>query len=248
MRYAILGDIHGNLVAFQAVLGDIEARGGCDEIWCLGDVVGYGPEPHACIEFLRSYKHVCVAGNHDWAAIGKVDVSDFNPDAARACRWTTQQLDAQDADYLGNLPEKLMLGEFTLVHGSPRHPIWEYLDPDWLPMDDICSNFDYFNTRFCLVGHSHKPLILRQDEAGNCLGASIFDKINLDSEGGRLIINPGGVGQPRDGDCRASYVIYDSDTQMMYHYRRDYDIGLTQEKMREYKLPLSLILRLNYGY
>ncbi|MEA3442072.1 MAG: metallophosphoesterase family protein [Chloroflexota bacterium] len=248
MRYAILGDIHGNLVAFRAVLADIEARGGCDKVWCLGDVVGYGPEPHSCIGILRNRKHVCVAGNHDWAAIGKVDISDFNPDAAQACRWTTQQLDALDRDYLAKLPEKLVLGEFTLVHGSPRYPVWEYLDPDLFPMDDICQNFDYFDTKFCLVGHSHKPLILRQDKAGNCLAVSIFDKIGLNVEGERVIINPGGVGQPRDGDCRASYIIYDSGTQMMYHHRCNYDIRLTQEKMREYKLPLSLIVRLDYGY
>jgi len=244
MRYAVLADIHSNLVAFQAVLADIETNGGCDEIWCLGDVVGYGPEPHACIELLRSYEHVCVAGNHDCAASGKIDVSDFNPHAARACQWTAQQLSGQDIDYLRNLPDKLVLGDFTLVHGSPCHPIWEYL----LSVSDASANFSYFDTSFCLVGHSHIPLIFGQDKAGNCFGTGIHNEIKLASQDNRLIINPGGVGQPRDGDPRASYVIYDNDAQMMYHYRVHYDIGLTQKKMAEYKLPSSLILRLNYGY
>ena len=244
MRYAILADIHSNLVAFQAVLADTEAGGGFDEIWCLGDVVGYGPEPHACIELLRSYKHICVAGNHDWAAIGKTDISDFNPDAALACRWTTQRLNARDIDYLLSLPEKLVLGDFTLVHGSPHYPVWEYL----LSTSEAGDNFGYFDTNFCLVGHSHVPLVFVQDKAGNCFGVRIPDEINLASQGNRLIINPGGVGQPRDGDPKASYIIYDSEAQMMYHYRVHYDITTTQKKMAEYKLPSSLIFRLSYGY
>ena len=244
MRYAVLADIHSNLVAFQAVLADIEAGGGFDEIWCLGDVVGYGPEPHACIKLLQSYKHVCVAGNHDWAAIGNIDISDFNPDAARACQWTAQQLSPQDMDYLLNLPEKLVLGDFTLVHGSPRYPVWEYL----LSVSEARDNFGYFDTRYCLVGHSHVPSIFKQDKSGRCFRAEISDEIKLASLGNRLIINPGGVGQPRDGDPRASYIIYDSDVQMMYHYRVHYDINTTQKKMAEYNLPPSLILRLNYGY
>jgi len=203
MRYAILGDIHSNLVAFEAVLEDIEVRGGVSEIWCLGDVVGYGPEPHACIELLRRYNHVCVAGNHDWAAIGKINISDFNPDAAEACRWTAQQLTAEDINYLQNLPLSLKQGDFALVHGSPRQPIWEYI----LSVDDARDNFNYFDTKFCLVGHSHVPLIFRCDNTGACLGARLPQEIRLGSQGFRLIINPGGVGQPRDGDPRASYAI-----------------------------------------
>jgi len=244
MRYAILGDIHSNLVAFEAVLEDIEVRGGVSEIWCLGDVVGYGPEPHACIELLRRYNHVCVAGNHDWAAIGKIDISDFNPDAAEACRWTAQQLTAEDIIYLQNLPLSLKQGDFVLVHGSPRHPIWEYI----LSVDDARDNFNYFDTKFCLVGHSHVPLMFWCDNTGACLGARLPQEIRLGSQGFRLIINPGGVGQPRDGDPRASYAIYDGDAQIMYHYRVSYDINATQKKMRERNLPPPLIFRLSYGY
>jgi len=244
MRYAILGDIHANLIAFKTVLENIEAGGGFDEIWCLGDVVGYGPEPHACIELLRCYNHICVAGNHDWAAIGKIDISDFNPDAAEACRWTAQQLTAEDVNYLRDLPLTLKRDDFTLVHGSPRRPVWEYL----LSVDRARDNFTHFDTKFCLVGHSHVPLIFWQDKTGNCFGAKIPNEIRLKSPSHRLIINPGGVGQPRDGDPRASYALYDSDAQIVYHHRVDYDIASTQRKMMEYGLPSFLIFRLSHGY
>ncbi len=244
MRCAILADIHANLSAFEAVLNDAESRGGFDELWCLGDVVGYGPEPHACIELLRSCKHSCIAGNHDWAAVSKVSILDFNPDAAQACRWTAQQLTPEDLDYLQNLPLKLSKGDFTLVHGSPRQPIWEYL----LVVDAACDNFSYFGTRFCLVGHSHVPLLFRQETVGTCLMERIPGEIELGNESHRLIINPGGVGQPRDGDPRASYAIYDGDSQVIHHYRVSYDIAATQKKMKERGLSLSLISRLHYGY
>lgn len=246
MRYAIFSDIHGNLAAFQAVLDDAETRGGFDEIWCLGDIIGYGPEPHACIELLSRYNHVCVAGNHDWAAIGRIDTLEFNSDAARACHWTAAQLTKEDVDYLRSLPLSLEQGNFTLVHGSPRQPIWEYL----LSVDDACDNFDYFDTRFCFVGHSHVPLIFGQDRDSNCYSRRVLNGsgVRLSSEGDRLIVNPGGIGQPRDGDPRASYAVYDSDARIIYHYRINYDINITQQKMWECELPSSLISRLNYGY
>lgn len=244
MRYAVLADIHANLAAFKAVLEDVEAKGGFDEIWCLGDIVGYGPEPHACIELLLSCNHVCVAGNHDWAAIGKIDTLDFNPDAARACQWTAEQLTIGDISYLRGLPLQLERGDFTLVHGSPREPIWEYL----LSLGDACDNFACFDTKFCLVGHSHVPLVFRCDEAGDCIFGRLSEEVNVAVDRDRLIMNPGGVGQPRDGDPRASYAVYDSNAQSIYHYRVNYDIPVTQGKMMECQLPLSLILRLGYGY
>ena len=122
MCCAIIADIHDNLVALTAVLSDIEDRGGVEELWCLGDIVGYGPDPHQCIELLRQQKHVCVAGNHDWAAIGKLDASEFNPDAAAACRWTVQQLSPEDVDYLGGLPLVIAKDDHTLVHGCFSDP------------------------------------------------------------------------------------------------------------------------------
>ena len=184
MRYAILGDIYSNLVTFEAVLDDIEPRGRNDEIWCLGDVVGYGPEPHACIELLRHYNHIYVAGNHDWAAIGKIDASDFNPDATRACQWTPKQLSQDDVAHLQSLPDKLTRGDFTLVHGSPRQPIWGYL----LSVDEACDNFGYFDTKFCVIDYSHILLIFSQDKADNCFGARMLGEVKLSSESRRLII------------------------------------------------------------
>ncbi|MBI2328325.1 MAG: metallophosphoesterase family protein, partial [Chloroflexi bacterium] len=160
MRYAIISDIHANLAAFTAVLDDIERRGGMEKVWCLGDVVGYGPEPHRCLELLRQTNHICVAGNHDLAAIGKIDTAEFNPDAAASCHWTAQQLGATDREYLSNLPLVIEEDDFTLVHGSPREPVWEYLISTGMAKE----NFAYFKTPFCLVGHSHKPLVFSHTE------------------------------------------------------------------------------------
>lgn len=244
MRYAIIADIHSNLEAFTAVLGDIQERGGATEIWCLGDIVGYGPNPKECIELLRQHKHVCVAGNHDWAAISKINTADFNPLAAAAAYWTAQQLGAEDFAYLENLPRILHEGNFTLVHGSPREPIWEYV----LSVDSARVNFSRFDTRFCLIGHSHIPLVFTTTEpTGECALNDLGEKLSLRTKKQRLIINPGGVGQPRDGDPRASYAIYDSKTGVLYHHRVQYDMSLTQQKMRERGLPERLATRLSYG-
>ena len=243
MRYAIIADTHANLAALTAVLDDIKQRGGVEEVWCLGDVVGYGPDPHQCIELLRQYNHVCIAGNHDWAAIGKIDTSDFNPDATAACHWTTQQLSLEDVEYLSNLPLVIERDNFTLVHGSPRDPIWEYL----LSTSSAGENFDFFQSQFCLVGHSHMPLIFEYNETKTCSLIKFPTDAELRLSENRLIINPGSIGQPRDSDPRASYAIYDSTSRTIEHHRITYDICTTQEKMIEYGLPKRLVTRLNYG-
>jgi predicted phosphodiesterase len=245
MRYAIISDIHSNLAAFQAVLRDIEAGGGVQRIWCLGDIVGYGPDPKECIDLLRQYDHICVAGNHDWGAIGKIDIEDFNPEAAFACRWNGQQLDEHDVAYLAGLPLTVSEGDFTLAHGSPREPIWEYLVSTY----SAKVSFDYFNSNFCLVGHSHVPLVFELvEESGECLlhQPVAGEVLNLGER--RLIINPGGVGQPRDGDPRASYAIYDSERNVIRHHRVPYEISLTQQRMIERGLPRRLATRLSYGW
>jgi predicted phosphodiesterase len=245
MRRAIISDIHSNLAAFQAVLRDIDQRGAVDRIWCLGDIVGYGPDPRECINLLRQYDHICVAGNHDWGALEKIDLSDFNPDAAAACRWNGQQLGLEEVDYLANLPLTLDEVDFTLAHGSPREPIWEYL----LSTYSARVSFDYFETKFCLVGHSHVPLVFEQrSDDGDCLLHEIPPDTALDLEENRLIINPGSAGQPRDGDNRASYAIYDSEHGSVEYYRVAYDIGITQQKMADNGLPSRLIDRLSYGW
>ena len=155
MRCAIIADIHSNLTAFKAVLKDIESHGEVEQLWCLGDVVGYGPDPHECIELLCQTNHICIVGNHDLAAIGKVDTTDFNPDAATACHWTAGHLSSEDIEYIANLPLVIEEENFTLVHGSPREPIWEYIISTGVAQE----NFAYFKSQFCLVGHSHVPLV-----------------------------------------------------------------------------------------
>ena len=242
MRYAIIADIHANLAAFTAVLDDIRRRGGIDEIWCLGDIVGYGPDPHQCLELLRQHKHICVAGNHDWAAIGKIDTAYFNPDAAVACHWTAQQLTPKDIEYLENLPLTIAKDDFTLVHGSPREPIWEYLLSTSLAM----ANADFLKSQFCLVGHSHVPLVFRLKES-SCSSSPFSPDIGIVLGKSRLIINPGGMGQPRDGDPQASYAIYNSKTRLVRPYRIPYDIADTQNKMMRANLPVRLVTRLTYG-
>jgi predicted phosphodiesterase len=242
MRYAIIADIHANLAAFTAVLGDIEQKGGVDEIWCLGDIVGYGPDPHQCLELLRRYNHVCVAGNHDWAATGKIDTSYFNPLAAAACQWTAQQLSPEDIQYLESLPLTIEKGDFILVHGSPMEPIWEYI----ISTSIAARNFAFSRSPFCLVGHSHVPVVFRSE--GDSVSATQFSPgIGMVLGKSRLIINPGGVGQPRDGDARASYAIYDSEGRVIRLYRIPYDISATQDKMMQAGLPIHLVTRLEEG-
>jgi predicted phosphodiesterase len=243
MRCAIIADIHANLTAFNTVLDDIEQRGGVEEVWCLGDVVGYGPDPQECIARLRQTNHICVAGNHDLAAIGKIDTSVFNPDAAAACHWTGKQLDSEDVEYLSNLPLVIEKDDFTLVHGSPREPVWEYI----LSTVAAMENFAYFKSPYCLVGHSHYPAVFSYDGAGDCSGRRFLPDSYLVLGESRMIINPGGVGQPRDGDPRASYAIYDSQSRQIHLYRISYDIRAVQDRMLERGLPMNLVTRLSYG-
>jgi predicted phosphodiesterase len=241
MRCAILADIHANLSAFEAVLQDIEERGGVQEIWCLGDIVGYGPDPSACIALLRQQPHICIAGNHDWAAIGKLEISEFNPYAADACRWTGVQLNTGDVEYLEGLSLTLTRDDFTLVHGSPREPIWEYVTSALSARD----NFRCFDTRYCLIGHSHVPAVFEETDAA-CEREEMPAILRLGVN--RLIINPGSVGQPRDGDPRAAYAIYDREANIINHYRIPYDIEETQKRMAATGLPDLLVERLTNGW
>jgi predicted phosphodiesterase len=242
MKYLVIADIHSNLEAFEAVLEDAHNHGGFGHVWCLGDVVGYGPDPSACISLLKTIDPVCVCGNHDLAAVGKIDIGDFNSDAARANRWTSGQLSGDDRDFLLGIPEVLVQGDFTLVHGSPRLPLWEYIAHAFTASD----NFRCFDTKYCLVGHTHVPFVFEQDEIlvneGHMASGDI---LKLGDR--RLIINPGGVGQPRDRDPRASYAIYDSEDHALYHYRVSYDIGSTQAKMEKEGLPGFLVTRIARG-
>ena len=242
MRYLILADIHSNLAALDAVLQD---AGTFDKIWCLGDLVGYGPDPNECIERIREFPHICVAGNHDWGVLGKLDIMDFNESARRACLWTREQLTKSNWDYLDDLDTRLVEGDFTIVHGSPRNPIWEYLFSSHTA--DI--NFSLFETPFCLVGHTHIPTVFTKADMSRPCEINYWsdDSLSLSPTGARLIVNPGGVGQPRDGDPRASYAIWDEDAHVLEHHRVTYPIEVTQRKMEEAGLPARLIQRLSYG-
>lgn len=241
MRYLILADVHSNLEAFAALLAAAEAEGEIEEIWCLGDMVGYGPDPHHCLQLLRRYPHICVAGNHDLAAIGRIDTSQFNAAAAAAARWTAEHLAVEDREYLEALPLKLERGDFTLVHGSPREPVWEYL----LSPEEARASLAYFTTRFCLIGHSHIPLLFEFRDS-RCQLSLLPPSLPLGRN--RMILNPGGAGQPRDQDPRASFVIYDSEASHLRHFRVAYPVATTQEKMRRLGLPHSLADRLSYGW
>ena len=246
MRYLIISDIHANLAAFKAVLDD--ATGRYDKVWCLGDMVGYGPDPNECIELLAGLDHLCIAGNHDWAVLGKLDVDDFNPDARHVSLWTRNVLVESNCRFLREMPIALVKEDhFTLVHGSPRHPIWEYI----LYPAVAQINFDHFSTSYCLVGHTHSPVIFQaaDNPGGICEARPPSANNGLESLGSqRLILNPGSVGQPRDGDPRASYGILNLD-KLTFEYRRiPYPIMETQERMRRLDFPSRLINRLSYGW
>lgn len=242
MQALIVSDIHSNLEAFREVLDDAERRGGFDEVWCLGDTVGYGPNPRECIELLTEHNYVSVVGNHDLAAAGKLNTNEFNTHARIAAQWTANQLTPEHVTLLPSLPEVVRPDNFTLVHGSLRLPIWEYLVSNEAAM----GTFQLLKTSFCLVGHSHIPFICRE-RVGGCSFEPFPEGLPIDLGEERLIINPGGVGQPRDGDPRSSYALFDSHRGKIARYRVSYDIEATQGKMRRACLPESLIRRLNLG-
>ena len=241
MRYAILSDIHANAVAFEAVLADA-ARRQVDEIWCLGDIVGYGPDPGRCIELLRGCRHLAVAGNHDLGAVGRIAQTYFNPDGAVAIAWTATQLKPAEKVYLEGLPDSREVLGFTLVHGSPRQPHWEYITS----LGSARQNFAYFKTPYCLVGHAHQPLVFREQE-GETVFSPVLENIGRVLAKERLIINPGSVGQPRDHDPRASYMLFDGDSSIIKLYRVAYDIQAEQARFLSSRLPFRLGARLERG-
>lgn len=388
MRYAIFTDIHANLEALEAVLAkidELDKEEPIEKIWFLGDLVGYGPNPNECIDTLRARTDVIIAGNHDWAAVGKLDLDDFSAAARISAEWTAEELTEEHREFLRNLPERLEIGECTLVHGSPFGPLWEYLTPESEVLAE--RSFLHFDSRFCVVGHTHVPVIFQQpytfanepteafdmlndavqneeetaemvavlltspkaelaesahleteqaassvqtalavsepeknseipnpqveatpltqqssedkeaedaeqqDEGGDFAAYEIPDKTSSEAEiqmaedrlneeiaelsklldmslnmvpitnevidppegcweapqGFRAIINPGGVGQPRDGDPRAAFMIYDSEKATFDFYRLPYEFEKTQEKIIQAGLPQYLAVRLAYG-
>jgi diadenosine tetraphosphatase ApaH/serine/threonine PP2A family protein phosphatase len=364
MRYAIFTDIHANLEALEAVLARIDELAKIkpiDQIWFLGDLVGYGPNPNECIDTLRERTDVIIAGNHDWAAVGKLDLEEFSAAARISAEWTAKELTEEHREFLRNLPERLEIGDCTLVHGSPYGPLWEYLTSEVLAE----RSFQYFSSRFCLVGHTHVPVIFQQpynadtvktslvgeheqgeEETGEMAAVMLTsqkaelaehalqaesdspsalvaetalpqqlvttenetseasepgdaalmsqeptekpatenvmqhaeDRLNNEIEellellglsqsmvqatnqmieppegcweppqDYRAIVNAGGVGQPRDGDPRAAFMIYDSIRNTFEFHRLAYAFEKTQEKIIEAGLPQYLAVRLAYG-
>src|SRR5574341_1932072 len=246
MRYLVISDIHANLTAFETVLKDAGRLGAdYDFVWCLGDVVGYGPDPNECVELLRSMPHLCLAGNHDWAALGRLDVRTFNADARKSVTFTRDALSDENLAYLEALPTTFVLGDYTLAHGSPREPVWEYI------LDPLIAalNFPAFQTSYCLVGHTHTPVIFKQvGDRGEA--EAIAPEYNSEAplDGSRRIINPGSVGQPRDSDPRAAYAFLDVERKTWEFRRIPYDINAVQQRMKRADMPERLIMRLEHGW
>lgn len=242
MRIAIISDIHANQPALEAVMVD---AGDVDEYWCLGDMVGYGPNPNECIDMLRRTKHVCIAGNHDWAAIGRVSTADFNADASAAIDWTVARLTEDSRRYLENLPLTIENHDITLAHGSPRDPIWEYI----IYPNTAQANLGHFATPSCFVGHTHLPVVFScHAPAGPCTNVDPACDEPFPLDDGRKVINPGSVGQPRDGIRDASYMILDLDVRTGQYRRVPYDVEETQRRMQVANLPSRLWMRLSYGW
>lgn len=242
MRILVISDIHANLTALEAVLQD---AGEIDSVWCLGDLVGYGPDPNECIYRIRELPGlVCLLGNHDAAVIGRIDIDSFNSEAQKVVTWTRDVLIPENLEYLRQLPDRLVIDSVTLVHGSPRQPIWEYL----LDTKTATQNFDCFDTPYCFVGHSHLPSIFHLGD-GKRYAKLIIPEAQLILElSPRAILNPGSVGQPRDRDPRAAYAIYDPDMQTWTYHRVEYRISEVQERMVSACLPRRHIIRLSAGW
>lgn len=249
MRCLIISDIHANLAAFEAVLQDAAKRRlRFDIVWCLGDIVGYGPDPNECIDLLRNWPHVCLAGNHDWAVLGKLGIETFHENAAFVVEWTQARLTRENLNYLHARPEKDLEGDYLLAHASPREPIWEYV-LDVSIAEENFSDEQMKHVKRALIGHTHVPAIFVKDSISLAVHAiaptptiPIVLKPNYN-----YIINPGSVGQPRDGDPRAAYALLDTEKLTWTPYRVEYAIKHTQEKMRAAGFPDRLIERLSHG-
>lgn len=244
MRHAIISDIHSNLEALTAVLDDIDRRR-VDHIVCLGDVVGYGADPGACLSAVRQVTDLVVAGNHDWGAVGKVDLGYFNRSARTAAEWTGKHLSDSERDFLSQLPLTLDLGNgdgFLAVHATPDQPQeWRYL----LSIDEAEYQFERLFKPICFVGHSHQPIAWQWSSGGR---VSVVGREYLQAEPGRrYIFNVGSVGQPRDGDPRACYAIYDQGRGEAVIHRVEYDVSSAQAKILKAGLPARLAERLSQG-
>jgi len=241
MKIAIVSDVHGNLAALEAALAEAE-RLGAGEVWTLGDVVGYGPEPEPCISRLRSAASVNLMGNHDAAVVDLTPVEVFNGNARRAVEWTRTVLGPEAAGFLSGLPYQERRGEVLLVHASPEDPpAWHYI----LSVSSAERSFRFFGEKVCFIGHTHVPFIVSEGEGGR---VEVIEGGRAELRAGRrYLVNTGSVGQPRDGDPRASFAIFDRSAGTIEIHRTSYAVEKTQDLMRTAGLPAFLIERLSQG-
>jgi predicted phosphodiesterase len=254
MRLAILSDIHSNLPALEAVLADVEGAG-VGELWCLGDVVGYGAQPDECASLVAERCALCLVGNHDLAVLGDLDISSFSPAAAAAVRWTQQNAKPETVDFLRGLDPADETRDVALYHASPRDPVWEYV----LWPDQAAECIAIQAARVSLIGHSHVALFFvmgedRRRPRGTSIdvehaarGAQAGAGTRLDLSEGRWLVNPGSVGQPRDGDPRAAWLELDTDAWEATYHRVEYEIDRAAEAIEATDLPEHLARRLYVG-
>lgn len=239
MKVMVFSDVHANLIALEAVLAD---AGPVDAYWFLGDLVGYGPEPAACVERVQALPNlVRVLGNHDAAVLGKIPLTWFNPEAQKLVLWTREHLTDANLAFLAAAPEIEVFDNITLVHGSPRAHYTEYI----LTTEIAAVSFRHLKTDFCFVGHTHQPVRWQEEDGfANVYPAVPYEPLTLMP---RAIINVGSVGQPRDGDPRASYALYDTETRVLEWRRVPYDIVAVQDHMARLGLSPRNALRLSVG-
>ncbi len=242
MRVAIVSDIHGNRHALEAVLRDVD-RHGVRDLWCLGDIVGYGADPNDCCALTRRHATVCLAGNHDLAVTGTLPLDEFSQGAALAARWTQEVIADDHVDWLRSLAPSGAHEGVGLYHASPRDPVWEYVLSTLLA--ELC--LDAAPERVCLVGHSHVALSFVRPEGEAATGDTRRAGDTLDLATGEWLVNPGSVGQPRDGDPRAAWLLLDTGDWQAQWQRTEYDIAGAQAAIRTARLPDSLAERLGYG-
>ena len=242
MQVAICTDIHGNRHAFEAVIAAAEDAG-AEELWCLGDLVGYGAEPDACVALADAHCAICLAGNHDLAVVDVLSLDDFSRGAALAARWTQEVISDDTRKFLLALEPQGAAEGFGLFHASPRDPIWEYVLSGLTA--ELC--FDATDFRVSFIGHSHVALSFHRPEGEPASGTTRREGIELDLSSGEWLINPGSSGQPRDGDPRAAWLLLDTERQTAIYRRAEYDIAGAQAAIRAARLPDSLAERLQYG-
>jgi predicted phosphodiesterase len=242
MRIALLSDVHGNRPAFEAVLDDVDSEG-AEEIWCLGDLVGYGAQPDDCVALARERCNLSLAGNHDLVVTGEIPITDFSSSAATAARWTQEAISEETMAYLKSLVPADPAREPALYHASPRDPVWEYVLSTW--QADECM--DLMEARVAAIGHSHVALWFNREAEGSVSGAPAQPDVEHDLSAGEWLVNPGGVGQPRDGDPRAAWLLLDTETWKATWRRVEYPIDEAATAIEEAGLPRVLAERLYSG-